>query len=334
MRVLLIGGTRLVGPPLVRELVAAGHEVTVFHRGQTEAALPASVRHVHGDVAQFLDHVEELKRAEPEVVVDLIAYREEEGRRVHLFKDVARRAVVLSSADVYRAFNRLFGIEDGPADPVPLTEDSPLREKLSVQGEKYNKTGVERAARDRAPLPVTILRLPAIHGPGDFQHRQFSMIKRIDDGRPAILMDEREADWKWTRGYVENLAWGVALAVMDDRAAGRTYNVADQPVLTQYEWARRVADAAGYRGKILRAPTAMLPEALRCDIDPTAQQYEMDSSRIVRELGYGPRVSVDEGLRRTIAWERANPPETIDPKKFDYAAEDEALSAMSGTAVD
>jgi nucleoside-diphosphate-sugar epimerase len=325
MRVLLIGGTRLVGPPLVRELVAAGHEVTVFHRGQTEADLPAGVRHVHGDVARFADHVDELKRGKPDVVVDLIAYRMEEGRRVHLFKDVVRRAVVLSSADVYRAYGRIHRTEVGPADPVPLTEDSPLREKLSAQGERYNKTGVERAARSESGMPMTILRLPAIHGPGDFQHRQFSLIKRIDDGRPAILMDEIEADWKWTRGYVDNVAWAVALAVMDDRAAGRTYNVADQPVLTQYQWAQRVAEVAGYRGRIIRAPAELLPEALRCDIDPTAQQYEMDSGRIVRELGYQARIDVEEGLRRTIAWERVNPPAQIDLKQFDYEAENRAL---------
>lgn len=49
MRVLIIGGTGLSGPYLVRELVSRGHEVTIFHRGQHEADLPEAVAHVHGD---------------------------------------------------------------------------------------------------------------------------------------------------------------------------------------------------------------------------------------------------------------------------------------------
>ena len=327
MRVLMIGGTRLVGPPLVRDLVRRGHEVTVFHRGQTKAQLPDEVRHVYGDVVAFSDHIDELKRWGPEVIVDLIAYREQEGKRVHLFKEVVRRAVVLSSADVYRAYGRIHRTEPGPPDPTPLTEESPLRQKLSAQEEAYDKTGVERAAKGDPELSVTILRLPAMHGPGDFQHRLYGYIKRIDDQRPAILIDQAEADWRWTKAYVENAAAAVALAVIDDRAAGRIYNVADQPVPTQLQWAQRVAKVAGFKGKVLTAPTQLLPRSLRCDIDPS-QQYEMDSGRIVRELGYRPPVDVDEGIRRAVEWERENPPVKIDSKNFDYAAEDAVLAGL------
>jgi hypothetical protein len=56
-----------------------------------------------------------------------------------------------------------------------------------------------------------------------------------------------------------------------------------------------------------------------------AQHWEGDSSRIRTELGYREPVPVDEGIRRTIAWERANPPGELQPGTFDYAAEDEAL---------
>jgi hypothetical protein len=51
------------------------------------------------------------------------------------------------------------------------------------------------------------------------------------------------------------------------------------------------------------------------------------SSKLIRdELGYGEPVAPEEALRRTIEWERTHPP-PIDPGKFDYAAEDAALSA-------
>ena len=46
------------------------------------------------------------------------------------FRGLARRVVVVSSQDVYRAYGRLIGIEPGPPDPVPLDETSPLRSRL------------------------------------------------------------------------------------------------------------------------------------------------------------------------------------------------------------
>src|SRR5687767_396007 len=51
MRVLVIGGTKFIGPYVVSGLVAHGHDVTVYHRGQTEADLPKCVRHVHSPLA-------------------------------------------------------------------------------------------------------------------------------------------------------------------------------------------------------------------------------------------------------------------------------------------
>jgi nucleoside-diphosphate-sugar epimerase len=61
MRVLVIGGTRFIGPRLVRRLVAAGHEVAVFHRGQSSALLPPAVRNFLGDRNCFADHVEKFR---------------------------------------------------------------------------------------------------------------------------------------------------------------------------------------------------------------------------------------------------------------------------------
>jgi hypothetical protein len=40
----------------------------------------------------------------------------------------------------------------------------------------------------------------------------FTYIKRMDDGRPVILLDEAYARWRWARGYVENIAHAIALA--------------------------------------------------------------------------------------------------------------------------
>jgi hypothetical protein len=56
----------------------------------------------------------------------------------------------------------------------------------------------------------------------------------------------------------------------------------------------------------------------------------VDTTRIREELGYTEPVSRDEALRRTVAWERAHPPEEVDPQAFDYAAEDALLAELEG----
>ena len=71
MKTLVLGGTRFIGPPAVRLLVAQGHEVTVFHRGQSNTAPLPEVRHVHGDRKQLTDFADELRRLEPDVVLDM-----------------------------------------------------------------------------------------------------------------------------------------------------------------------------------------------------------------------------------------------------------------------
>jgi len=328
MRILVLGGTKFVGPHVVRGLAEHGHEVTIFHRGETETDLPSSVRHVHGSFTTFASHLDALRALSPEIVLDMVPFREEDAQRVKAFKGVARRVVAISSGDVYRAFGRIWRTEPGPPDPSPLTEDSPLREKLSNAGLDYNKTAVEREIMGDPDLSATILRLPATHGPGDSQHRLFKYLKRMDDQRPFILLDEALANWQWSRGYVEDVAHAIALAVINEKAARRVYNVADSTAFTEAEWVRQIARVHGWKGEVIAMPSEQLPPGLRSDALDLSQQYVVDTNRIRRELGYAEEVPFDEALRRTIKWERANPPEKVDLEQFDYAAEDAALSKL------
>ena len=58
----------------------------------------------------------------------------------------------------------------------------------------------------------------------------------------------------------------------------------------------------------------------------TAQHLVVSSDRIRTELLYKERVEVEEGIRRTIAWEQPNSPRVINPQQFDYIAENAALA--------
>jgi len=304
--------------------------VTVVHRGDTEADLPEAVRHVHAPFADVPDELERLRFESVDVVVDMVPYLDKGGHGVLHFTGVAHRAVVITSCDVYRAFGRLWRSEPGPPDPVPLTEKSPLRSlpapDTRSQEVAYDNVEVEHAVAE-AHLPVTVLRLPATHGPGDPQHRLYRYLRRMDDRRPAIVLEERHAGWRWSRGYVENVATAIALAVEDGRAAGRIYNVAEPTSYSEAEWVGRVGEAVGWSGEVLAIPEHDLPERLRQPYD-FGQDYVVDSARIRDELGYRETIDEATALERTIAWERRNPP--AEAPELDYGAEDEAVGAYAG----
>jgi nucleoside-diphosphate-sugar epimerase len=305
VRILILGGTRFVGPFVVRELDHAGHDVTIFHSGAHEAVLPGTVRHVHGRFEDLERHVDALRALAPDVVVDMVPYTRSDIARIRLFAGHTSRAVVVSSMDVYRAFGRGVGTEPGPPDALPLTEESPLR--TVVVDASYDKVGVEAEAAAIEGLPVAIVRLPAVHGPGDAQHRLHRYVRTMDEPRPAILLEEGFAAWRWTRGYVEDVAHAVALAAVEPHAAGRVYHVAYERSLSEREWVDAIARVHGWRGEVVVVPREQVPEEDRIDFD-TRQHFDVDSSRIRNELGYVERVDFEEALRRTIEWERENPP--------------------------
>jgi len=334
MRVLVIGGTKFIGPAAVERLREMGHDVTVFHRGETEPIDLPNVAHLHGDRQHLVDFITDFKRLAPDVVLDTVAYTERDAQTVMAtFAGIARRIVVLSSMDVYRAYGRVKGSESGPPDAVPLTEDAPLRTSLypdaadAPEARDYDNILVERVVMGDLALPGTILRLPAVYGPHDYHHRLFPYLKKMDDRRPAIVLDEQVARWRWTRGYVENVAVAIALAVTDERAISRVYNVGEEYALTEADWVRAIGRAAGWEGEVVVVPRDRLPVSLRWWGEAAMEQeWAVDTTRIRTELGYVECVPRDEALRRTVAWERANPPADFPPALFDYAAEDAVLT--------
>jgi nucleoside-diphosphate-sugar epimerase len=344
MRILIIGGTAFIGAYVARELQEAGHAVTVFHRGQTKTNLPPQISHIHGDQGQLTKYLDVLRELSPAVVLHMIpASAQDAWTFMCSLRGIARRVVAISSLDVYRAYNRLLRIESGPPDPTPLAEDAPLREILYPfrgceetdptdpdalrWGDDYDKILVEKIVLGEPGLPGTILRLPEVYGPFDRQHRLFPYLKRMDDGRPAILLGEARAHWRWPRAYVENAAHAIALAVSDERSARRIYNLAEPEASTESEWVARIGRAAHWEGKVVVLPNDQLPSHLQ---ENYAWEHELvvDSSLIRRELGYSEPISQEEGLRLTIAWQRANPPEQVDPQQFDYESEDKALAKL------
>ena len=338
MRVLIIGGTHFIGPPVVRRLHESGFDVTVFHRGRTEVNLPKKVAHIHGDRMLLAEHREAFEKLRPDVVVDMAAFTQQEAlATMSAFRGIAGRLVTISSQDVYRAYGRFQETEPGVLEQVPLTEEAPLREKLYLYGgtgrglDSYEKILVERTALSSETLPGTVLRPPRVFGEADYQHRLLLELTPLDDHPPPLLLEKRSAAWRWTRGYVDNVAAAIALAVTNDRATNRIYNVGEQEALSYAEWVRLVGHVARWGGSVVVAPNDSLPAGLNLPRANYDQHLVVDTMRIRLELGYQEPVPRDEALRRTIAWERETRPRDID-KLLDYATEDAALAELQAKA--
>ncbi len=255
----------------------------------------------------------EIVRFGPDVVLDVIPYTEQQARDlVEICRGMARRVVAVSSADVYRNYDGFRGKPTAPPDPVPLSEDAPLRDKLYPYrgydipfewADDYDKILSERIILGDAALPAVVLRLPAVYGPGDKQHRIGAYLRRMKDGCP-VLMTKQQAEWRWTRGYVENIGVAIALAVVDDRAGGRVYNIGEKSALSEQEWVEEIGKAAGWSGVVLHVSEEDLPEHLR---QPFDYRYELvtDTERVRSELSYSEPVSLEVAVRRTVKWEQS-----------------------------
>ena len=318
MKILTIGATGFIGKHVVRLLCQSGQEVAVLHRGKT--SLPAQ-----SQVMEFLGERVDLRSSgarswKPDIVIDMILSSSAQARTtVEAFAGIAQRVVAISSGDVYRAMAVLHRIEDGPIEPTPLTEDSPLRtqgqtyskgalaiarQRLPWLDEEYDKVQVERAISSHPELPATILRLPMVYGPGDMFHRFYPRLKLMLDGRSEVLLEQTESEWITCRGYVENVAQAICLTALSENASGRVYNVADPEPFTEAQWTAKMGESVHWDGRVTTTREHFQPPA-----GNHKQHLFMDSTRIRRELGYSEFVPLDEAIRSTVEWEKANPPE-------------------------
>jgi len=339
MRILVIGGNGFIGTPLVRELLEAGHDVAVLHRS-ADASSSREVAQIPGDRNRLRDYEAELRRFAPQVIIDMILSSGDQAvQLVDLACDLNARVVAISSMDVYRAWGVMLGTEPGGLEPLPITEDSRVRTARRAYPPElaqkmksiftwvnagYDKIAVEQAVMC-GRVAGTVVRLPMVYGPGDPLHRLHGILQRITDGRPAIILADDYAAWRGPRGYVENVAHAIAIASTSEAALGRTYHVCDEPSLTELEWEKRIAAQTDWRGRFVVLPNRQAPRHLL--MPGNASQHVVASSeRIRRELDYREPFTMDEAIRRTIAWEQANPPTGPSFHQFDYVAEDAVLA--------
>ena len=343
MKILIIGGTNFIGPYVIRQLHDMGyHDITLFHRGKAKIDLPSTVKHIYGDKMHLEQHKAAFQSLSPDVVVDMIAYTKTDTEPVlRTFRGITNRLVMISSQDVYRAYGVVRQADKGPLEPLPISEVSTVRNNRYPYQDPtkapddwcncYDKIPLEEMVMNDPYLTATVVRLPAVYGPNDPQHRLFHYfkLKSLHDGRPIILLDEGYANWYWSHGYVEDVAYGIALAITNERAAGRLYNIAELQTRTMLDFIRAIGDQLNWQGELIQVPSGHLPDELGIPLR-TEQNIIVDSKRIREELGYREIFSFKEGLKKTIDWELSNMPVKIG---HDDDKDDAILNELRKTGV-
>jgi nucleoside-diphosphate-sugar epimerase len=329
---LVVGGTGPTGPHVVTGLAERGFDVTIFHRGAHELPELDPFEHVHGD-----PHFPETIAAslgEREFDVVLAMY----GRVVHLSAAFAGRTgqfVSISGGNVYRGHTepwrtRPYGL------PIPVRESDPVVDEGDGGPLRFARLMVETehavlAQHERA----TIFRYPIIYGPRNLVPFEWSVIKRVLDGRTTLALPDGGLN-VYTRCAAWNAAHCVLLAVEDPRAAGQVYNCGDDRQLSVRQWADLVLAALDADLEIVSVPSEVAP-GLRAAYLPqagTLSPHQLrDTSKVRAELGYGDVVDTAEAIRRTVEWYLANPVAEAGRgfyDRFDYELEDRLVAEWRG----
>lgn len=338
MRLFIIGGTNFIGPHVVEELHKNGHEIILFNRGKTSYVFPFEVTYLRGDRIDLVSFADRIKSLRPDVVIDMMAYTKNDAAQlVKTFRGLVKRVVVISSCDVYRAYDRLWNVLTDAYISMSLDEKAalrehfyPLRKIMAAQPNDwayhYEKILVESTVRACHEIDSTILRLPMVYGPGDYS-RIFPYLKRLEDERP-ILLGDKKANWRFSRGFVKDMAHAIVLSALDQRPGSKIYNVGEMTAFSELEWIQKIHHAASGNLETICLPDEMLPSHLK---EPLAWEQDLviNTKKIREELQYQELSSPEDAVLASVDWIRKHPPTTIDDQLFDYPAEDKAIKRFN-----
>ena len=215
MRILLIGGTRFLGRHVVAQALERGHQVTLFHRGQTQPGLFPECERLLGDREQDLAA---LYGRSWDAVVDTCGFFPRHvGETSRRLAGRAGHYTFVSSISVY-------------ADPVPVgaDESAPLAvlddpgiETMSGAAYGGLKVLCEQAAEAAMPGRVLHLRAGLLVGPWDYTDRFPHWVRRFAEGGDVLVPDSPDQPVQWIDAR-DAAAWIVARA--EARTAG-VFNV-------------------------------------------------------------------------------------------------------------
>jgi 2'-hydroxyisoflavone reductase len=178
MKLLFIGGTRFVGRHLVHAAREAGHEITIFHRGQSNPDLFPKIERILGDRDADLDR---LDGGRWEAVIDTCGYFPQQVRAsAEKLSDKVQLYTFISTLSVYADFSRI-----GLDESAPLASTK-IPDQDEITGENYGplKASCEAAVQEVFADKVFIPRPGLIVGPDDTTDRFTNWVRRGLDHKP------------------------------------------------------------------------------------------------------------------------------------------------------
>jgi nucleoside-diphosphate-sugar epimerase len=326
MRTLVVGGTGPTGPFIVNGLRERGREVTIFHRGTHEIPeIPPDVRHLHGD-PHFAETIAEA--LDGETFDEVVATYGRIRLLAEAFAGKVGRFVSVGGFAVYRGFSNPHLLTPVGLT-VPVTEAAPVADDEVEERFSRLIALTEEAVFEHHPT-AAVFRYPYVYGAYQLVPREWSIVRRILDGRRHILLPDGGTNLS-THGWAGNLAEAVLLAIDHPEAsAGKAYNCGDLEQLSLRQLVEVVGAALGHELQPVAVPwEAAGPAKVLC----LGGRYHqlMDLSQLREDLGYRDVLPPTEALALTARWYAEHGVyEAVEERlgdPFDYEWEDRMVEA-------
>ena len=189
LKILMLGGTAFLGPAIVDNALARGHEVTLFNRGRTNTHLYPDLEKLVGDRLESHEAIEGRKW---DVVIDTSGYFPGvvEAAAAALAGNIGQY-IFISSVSVYADFSKKGITEDDPVGTVTAEEVAEVDSMRKITGQNYGplKALCEQAAENAFPGKTCNIRPGLIVGPMDKSDRFTYWPVRIQQGGEVLVPD-------------------------------------------------------------------------------------------------------------------------------------------------
>jgi nucleoside-diphosphate-sugar epimerase len=293
VRCLVVGGAGFVGVAACRELMRRGVETIAM--GRTERSYGTFTSYLASDRTDQEQFADALRRARPDVVLDLAAYQP--AHVLAALEAFEGERYVFVSTGVYPD---LHGSPAREADFVPLTGEVPEERLEYLEGKRWCETVLARSSG----VPWAVVRPPAVLGADDHTLRIAAYLQRLEDGGPLLVPEEsyqRPAGLAWVR----DVGFACALVCDTGREVAGAYNVAFGGVSLR-DLLEAAGRALGRPARLVPIPYDELPQGASPYGPNPRRSAGYDLTRI-RELGFRPS-ALEDALPETLAWYLARRP--------------------------